>query len=67
MLRNVDIGQVGITVATNTALFTALDMSQWIADAFSLGTFPANAVAAVIATALALALNAAVRLIGFNA
>ena len=40
----------GIMIATNTALFTGLDMGQWIADALSLWTLPANMVAAVITT-----------------
>ena len=46
------IGNIGVMIATNTTLFTALDMGQWIADKWSLWTLPANMVAAIIATAL---------------
>jgi hypothetical protein len=51
--------EVGVMVATNTMLFTSLDLGQWIADTFSLWTLPANLVAAVIATVFGLALSAA--------
>jgi len=60
------MGNVGITIATNTALFTGLDLGQWIADTLALWTLPANVVAAVIATALAFGLSAAGRVIGMN-
>ena len=53
---------IGISVATNTALFTGLDLGQWIADTFSLWSLPANLIAAVIATAFGLALTAASRM-----
>ena len=53
---------IGISVATNTALFTGLDLGQWIADKFSLWSLPSNLVAAVIATAFGLALTSANRL-----
>ena len=59
-------GNVGITIATNTALFTGLDLGQWIADTLALWTLPANVLAAVIATALALGLSAAGRVVGMN-
>ena len=59
-------GNIGVMIATNTALYTALDMGQWVADKFSLWTLPANMVAAVIATALGLGLTAAGRALGFN-
>ena len=59
-------GNIGVMIATNTALYTALDMSQWLADKFSLWTLPANMVAAVIATALGLALSAAGKAFGFS-
>jgi hypothetical protein len=59
-------GNVGIMVATNTALFTGLDMGQWIADTLALWTLPANIVAAVIATALGLGLTAASRAFGLG-
>jgi hypothetical protein len=53
---------IGMTVGTNTMLFTSLDLGQWIADTFSLWTLPANLVAAVIATAFGLALTGATHL-----
>ena len=56
---------IGISVATNAALFTGLDLGQSIADALSLWTLPANLIAAVIATAFGLALTAASRKLGF--
>src|SRR5262245_22940612 len=55
---------IGISVATNTALFTGLDLGQLIADKFSLWSLPANLIAAVIATAFGLALTAASRMFG---
>jgi hypothetical protein len=59
--------EIGITVATNTMLFTSLDLGQWIADKLSLWTFPANIVAAVIATAFGVALASAGHLLGGSA
>ena len=56
--------EIGITIATNTVLFTSLDLGQWIADKLSLWTLPANVVAAVIATAFGLALTAAAQMFG---
>jgi len=55
---------IGISVATNAALFTGLDLGQSIADALSLWTLPANLIAAVIATGLGLALTVASRKFG---
>ena len=52
------VGNVGIMIATNTALFSALDTGQWIADKLDLWKLPADVVAAVIATGMALALSA---------
>jgi hypothetical protein len=49
-------GTIGISVATNTALFTGLDLGQWVADTLSLWALPANLVAAVIVTGFGLAL-----------
>jgi hypothetical protein len=59
-------GNIGISIATNVALFTSLDLGQWIADTLSLWTLPANLLAAVIATALGLSLTAATRVFGVN-
>src|SRR5262245_40331978 len=53
---------IGISVVTNTALFTGLDLGQLIADKFSLWSLPANLIAAVIATAFGLALTSSSRL-----
>jgi hypothetical protein len=52
---------IGIGIATNTALFSGLDLGQWIADKLSLWSLPSNLIAAVIATAFGLALTAAMR------
>ena len=52
---------IGISVATNTALFTGLDLGQWLADKLSLSSLPANVIAAVIATGFGVALTAAGR------
>jgi len=61
------VGNAGIMIATNTMLFTALDLGQWIADKLALWSLPANVIAAVIATALGLALSAAGRAFGVAA
>ena len=60
------VGNAGIMIATNTALFSALDLGQWIADKLDLSTLSADVVAAVIATGLGLALSAAGRALGVN-
>ncbi|HKA72455.1 MAG TPA: hypothetical protein VKE26_11645 [Xanthobacteraceae bacterium] len=52
---------IAVSVATNTALFTGLDLGQWISDKFSLWSLPSNLIAAVIATVFGLALTAAMR------
>ena len=65
-MDKIALRNVGIMVATNTALFTGLDLGQCIADTLALWTLPANVVAAVIATGLALTLSAAARAIGLN-
>jgi hypothetical protein len=66
MFRKADIGQIGTMIATNTVLFSGLDLGQWIADKLSLWSLPANMLAAVIAALLALALTAASRSFGVN-
>ena len=53
------LANVGVSIATNTALFTGLDLGQWISDKFSLWSLPANVVAAIIATAFGLVLTMA--------
>jgi hypothetical protein len=59
-------GGIGVNIATNTALFTGLDLGTWISDTLSLSTLPANLVAAMIATAFGLAITAASRLFKFS-
>jgi hypothetical protein len=61
-----NLWNVGAMVATNTVLFTSLDLGQWIGETLSLGMLPANLVAAVIATAFGLAMNAASQMFGAN-
>ena len=61
MIHRADIGQIGSMIATNTVLFSALDLGQWIADKFALWSLPANILAAVIVALLALAVTAAAR------
>jgi hypothetical protein len=60
------LGNIWISIATNAALFTGLDLGQWIADTLSLWALPANLIAAVIATAFGIALTAASRVFGVN-
>jgi hypothetical protein len=56
---------IGISIASNIALFTVLDVGQRIADKFLLWALPANLLAALIAALIAaafpLALTAASR------
>jgi hypothetical protein len=49
-----DFRSIGMVFATNTTLFCALDMAQWLSDRYALSTLPTNLVAAVIATTLGL-------------
>jgi hypothetical protein len=60
------VGNAAVMVATNTALFTGLDMGTWIAETLALWSFPANLVAAAIVTAFGLALTAAGRALGLG-
>jgi hypothetical protein len=59
-------GNIAISVATNAALFTGLDLGQWISDTLSLWMLPANLIAAVIATAFGVGLTAACRKFGMK-
>ena len=61
------VANIGIMIATNTVLYTGLDLGQWVADKFSLWMLPANLVAAIIATSLGLALTAAAKAFGIEA
>ena len=58
--RRCRIGLRGIAIifTTNTTLFCALDMAQWVAERYALSTLPTNLIAALIATALGLAFAA---------
>ena len=40
MIHRADIGQIGSMIATNTVLFSALDLGQWIADGTPCGRSP---------------------------
>jgi hypothetical protein len=55
---SLDLRSIGMVFATNTTLFCALDMAQWVADRYSLSMLPTNLVAAVFATSLGLAFAA---------
>jgi len=57
------VSSVGISIASNTVLFTGLDLGQWLADKLSLSTLLTNLVAAVIATAFGLLLTEAARML----
>ena len=46
---------IGISIASNTALFTGLDVGQWVADKLSLWALAANLLAALIAVLIAMA------------
>src|SRR5262245_52995139 len=61
VLMRETFANIAVSVATNTALFTGLDLGQWISDKFSLWSLPSNLIAAVIATVFGLALTAAMR------
>jgi hypothetical protein len=54
----IDVRGIAMVFATNTTLFCALDLAQWLADRYALSTLPTNLLAAVIATALGLAFAA---------
>jgi hypothetical protein len=54
-----DVRSIAMIFATNTTLFCALDVAQWLADLYALSTLPTNLLAAVIATTLGLAFAAA--------
>jgi hypothetical protein len=55
----IDVRSIAMVFATNTTLFCALDLAQWLADRYALSTLPTNLLAAVIATTLGLAFAAA--------
>ena len=55
---SVDFRSVALVFATNTTLFCALDIAQWIADRFALSMLPTNLIAALIATTLGIAFAA---------
>jgi hypothetical protein len=55
---SVDFRSIALVFATNTTLFCALDIAQWIADRFALSMLPTNLIAALIATTLGIAFAA---------
>jgi hypothetical protein len=55
---SVDFRSIALVFATNTTLFCALDIAQWIADRFALSMLPTNLIAALIATTLGVAFAA---------
>jgi hypothetical protein len=55
---SVDLRNIGLVFATNTTLFCALDIAQWLADRYTLSMLPTNLIAAMIATVLGLAFAA---------
>jgi hypothetical protein len=55
---SVDLRSMALVFATNTTLFCALDVAQWIADRYTLSMLPTNLIAALIATTLGLAFAA---------
>ena len=55
---SVDFRSIGLVFATNTTLFCALDIAQWLADRYALSMLPTNLIAAMIATTLGVAFAA---------
>jgi hypothetical protein len=63
-LRSEDIRMFAVIFVSNTTLFSALDIAQWLADRFDMSSLPTNMIAAVIATAVGVALTAGARWFG---
>src|SRR5262245_45024836 len=55
---SIDLRNIGLVFATNTILFCALDIAQWLAERYALSMLPTNLIAAMIATVLGLAFAA---------
>jgi hypothetical protein len=65
-LRSQDIRMFGVIFISNTTLFSAMDLAQWLADRFEISSLPTNMIAAVIATALGIVFTAAGRWLGVH-
>ena len=63
-LRIGDIRVFSVIFISNTTLFSALDMAQWLADRFDMSSLPTNMIAAVMATGVGVALTAGARWFG---
>jgi len=63
-LRGEDIRVFGVIFISNTTLFSALDMAQWLADRFDMSSLPTNMIAAVMATSVGVVLTAGARWFG---
>jgi hypothetical protein len=63
-LRSEDIRMFGVIFVSNTTLFSALDVAQWLADRFDMSSLPTNMIAAVMATSVGVALTAGARWFG---
>lgn len=63
-LRSEDIRMFAVIFVSNTTLFSALDIAQWLADRFDMSSLPTNMIAAVMATSVGVALTAGARWFG---
>jgi hypothetical protein len=63
-LRAGDIRVFAVIFISNTTLFSALDVAQWLADRFDMSSLPTNMIAAVMATSVGVALTAGARWFG---
>ena len=63
-LRSEDIRMFAVIFVSNTTLFSALDIAQWLADRFDMSSLPTNMIAAVIATSVGVGLTAGARWFG---
>jgi hypothetical protein len=63
-LRSEDVRTCGVIFVSNTTLFSALDVAQWLADRFDMSSLPTNMIAAVIATSVGVVLTAGARWFG---
>jgi hypothetical protein len=64
LLRSADIRTFGVIFVSNTTLFSALDIAQWLADRFDMSLLPTNMIAAVMATSVGVVLTAGARWMG---
>lgn len=66
VVRRQDVRMFGVIFLSNTTLFSALDLAQWLADRFEISSLPTNMIAAVIATGLGIVFTAAGRWLGVH-